>query len=430
MSWLTSRRWLAAVALWLSAAGLLAAQQRGSVLDDYQRRQQVTSQAAKAAEEEILALIAAADRAKATDPAKANELLRKAMARLQADIHIDSKRWGELRTAIQQRQNSTAAPPVAGSEPPGRPAAAKPAVPPKIEPKDEDIIRRDLDFISYYRQQGRVRDAYNLAQDLARRYPNHPTVQQVYQSMANSQAIREALELREERSHNTRLAMNDVTRSSIPITGDIAYPKDWLTNPKYQNRLKKYEAGLVPLTEKEKAILRSLSDVLRQPLQIKDMPFEQVLQLLQKEIGHPILVNKAALQEVGITYETTVTASIPREVSKRYMLRRVLADLNLTYIIKNEVIEVTTLLRARNEMVVRFFPIDDFLGANGFFTTGFGINPNYQVEQLIGMIKQMVDPESWEPAGPGTITYDPVRRVLIIKNSAEVINALGGGRIP
>jgi hypothetical protein len=49
--------------------------------------------------------------------------------------------------------------------------------------------------------------------------------------------------------------------------------------------------------------------------------------------------------------------------------------------------------------------------------------------QAIGTIissVQGIDPDSWSGrGGPGTITFDPVRMVLIIKQSAEMHYMLG-----
>jgi hypothetical protein len=56
----------------------------------------------------------------------------------------------------------------------------------------------------------------------------------------------------------------------------------------------------------------------------------------------------------------------------------------------------------------------------------------FQMIQAIGTIInqiQGIDPESWEGrGGPGTISFDPVRMALIIRQSAEMHYMLNGMR--
>jgi hypothetical protein len=49
---------------------------------------------------------------------------------------------------------------------------------------------------------------------------------------------------------------------------------------------------------------------------------------------------------------------------------------------------------------------------------------------IVNSITTQIDPQSWRnnnPDAPGTITFDPITMTLIIKQTAEVHLALGGG---
>jgi hypothetical protein len=186
------------------------------------------------------------------------------------------------------------------------------------------------------------------------------------------------------------------------------------------------------MTEREKEIVAILNSEIPTPTDLRDITFRKFLDDFQKETGLPVLVNQAALKDLGIDYENIFTVSLPRKVTRRSLLRTALAELGLTYVIRNETIEIMDVERAKNCMTVRVIPIDDLLGF-GWFAPPVLPNgsPNTSgksaVEMLIDLIQDQIEPLSWQKYnGPGSITYYAPQRALIIRNSAEVINMIGG----
>jgi hypothetical protein len=201
---------------------------------------------------------------------------------------------------------------------------------------------------------------------------------------------------------------------------DYELPPDWVEKSKRRSPENK-------LTAREKAIM----DALKTPITVdfNNDTFSSVIEYLQKVTGVAILVDKQALEEANITYDTPVTLRLPK-VSTRTVLKRLLADLGLTYIIKDEAIQVMTPARAKEMMVIRTYYVGDLLGtANPFLNAALN---NLQAVQAINTIIQTVqtevDPQSWSiNGGNGSVVYDPIRMSLIIKNSAEIHSMLGGG---
>src|SRR5262249_51383847 len=98
-----------------------------------------------------------------------------------------------------------------------------------------------------------------------------------------------------------------------------------------------------------------------------------------------------------------------------FLLRKILADLGLTYVVKDEVIEVVSPQKARSMMSVRTYYVGD-LAAN-----------RWQAAVLIDLIQSTIEPESWRAnGGAGALGYPPLTRSLVIKQTSEFHSALSG----
>ncbi len=215
--------------------------------------------------------------------------------------------------------------------------------------------------------------------------------------------------------------IGQVVKSAVPAASEYELPPDWLERTKKRSPESK-------LTAEEKALLEALKKPVKVDYNMES--FQSVLDNLTKQMGQNILIDKQSMEEANITYDTPITLRFNKPVSARTALKRVLADVGLTYVIRKEHIEVTTIARAKEMLTTRTYYIGDLLGVVNPLAPAIG--NQFQAIQAIGMILsqiQGIDPESWEArGGPGSITYDPVRMVLVVKQSAEMHYMLNGGR--
>ncbi len=216
-------------------------------------------------------------------------------------------------------------------------------------------------------------------------------------------------------------AMTQVGKSATPPASDYDLPDDWLEKSKRRSPLAK-------LTETEKAILEALKKPIKVDYSMET--FQSVIDNLSKQLGQNILIDKQALEEANVTYDTPITLRFNKPVSARTALKRVLADVGLTYVIRRETIEVTTAARAREMMTVRTYYIGDLMGVVSPMLPA--VANQFQMIQAVGIILsqiQGIDPESWEGrGGPGTVTFDAARMSIVVKQSAEVHYMLNGLR--
>jgi hypothetical protein len=247
----------------------------------------------------------------------------------------------------------------------------------------------------------------------------YDTAAQRFQQM--NRRVTEVRDLRTSRDDRRTATLAEVDKSSVLPKSDYDLPDDWVEKSKRRSNLAK-------LTEAEKAILEALKKPVKVDYNMETL--QSVIEHLSKQMGQNILLDKQALDEANVTYDTAITLRFNKPVSARTALKRVLADVGLTYVIRHETIEVTTPARAREMLTVRTYYVGDLMGVVSPMLPA--IENQFLMIQAIGIILnqiQSIDPESWEGrGGPGTVTFDPVRMAIIVKQSAEVHYMLNGLR--
>jgi hypothetical protein len=212
-----------------------------------------------------------------------------------------------------------------------------------------------------------------------------------------------------------------VDKSAVPAADDIEFPADWLEKSKRRSPAAK-------LSPEERALLEAL----KKPITVdfNNETLSSVLDQLSKTLGVTIQVDKQALEDVNVTYDTPITLRFVKPVSTRTVLKRILSDLNLTYIVHKGGVEVTSITRAKEMMVTRAYYIGDLVNFYDPFLLP-GLNQlvmGQNISNIINSVQSQVEPSSWESrGGQGTITFDPVTMSLIVRQSAEVHFLMGGG---
>src|SRR5262249_4139738 len=146
--------------------------------------------------------------------------------------------------------------------------------------------------------------------------------------------IIENRQLQAERERRTNDALREVDRTAVVPKNDFELPKGWRARTQ-----KRKGSNDIPLTDKERAILRTLDSTVS--VAFRNSRFEDVIDYLQTLTGLRIIVDKTALEEAGVTYLSPVTLQA-NGVTVRSVLRKVLGDLGLAYVIKDEAIQVVT----------------------------------------------------------------------------------------
>jgi hypothetical protein len=293
-----------------------------------------------------------------------------------------------------------------------------------------EALRRDLNNVRVLSGVRRTTEPAVEAARLEARRPSEPRPNSGAKSPydAASERIRsvhnrvaDARDLRTRREDRQTTTITQVDRTAVPPRSDYDLPDDWAEKSKRRSPLAK-------LTDKEKALLEALKKPVKVDFNMET--FQSVINNLSKQMGQDILLDKQSLDEAAIGYDTPITLRFTKPVSGRTALKRVLADVGLTYVIRKEAIEVTTAARAKEMLTVETYYIGDLIGIVNPMVPA--IANQFQMIQAIGNILsqiQNIDPESWEGrGGPGTVTFNPVTMSIIVKQSSEVHYMLKGLR--
>lgn len=285
--------------------------------------------------------------------------------------------------------------------------------------RENEKLSRNLDSIKNLRRDGFTAEANRNFEELARKYPNNPEIQAYGRMNKFQDNISAESKLRSTRSEMMLALQRDILKASIPVTGEIVFPDDWVEKSKRRTSGSK-------LTEDDRKIMKTMSSPLT--FSLKNEPFQSFLDIMEKQFGSPLVIDQQALQLLNITTETPITINA-RGWSTRTILRKVLSDLGLSYVIKDKSINITTPDRARETMTTRAYPIGDIIG-----NMNMNLPNTYNQSALIQNVQNIInsimalDPKSWQPEGAGSIVFEPSTMSLIIRQTAEFHFMVGSGR--
>jgi hypothetical protein len=172
------------------------------------------------------------------------------------------------------------------------------------------------------------------------------------------------------------------------------------------------------LDAKEEAVLRALKSVV--PVNFEGAKFKEVIELLQEKLKVPLVVNQDSLREAMVEYDDPVNLKVPGKIEVRTLLRKVLGDRGLGYIVKAGAIQVVTAKQAREAMVTRSYPVGDLVTPQTRFANLGPQMALLNVQSLINIIMNSAgDPALWQQDG-ASIQFDPKQKVLIIRAPAEL----------
>jgi hypothetical protein len=354
--------------------------------------------------------------------ARASERLRTAMRLLDDPIlprkNVDVWR-GQLNDAMRMVESGKKPAITLESANPNRDAEVARI---KAMIEDDKEIRRGVDTIGSLVKAGDMTQAKKELEALNKRFPTNPTVIVLPNLIAKTMTLDEIRDVHAKQIENIRLAMVDLQRTATMAKIDYELPADWK---------EKTERRKPQLSPKLKAVLAGLRTTV--DIDKSGAPLTEVLKSLSEAMKLPIILDKETMQAAGIEQSTPTTVQPGSPVSAKTALRLALSNHGLTYVIKDNMIQVVTREKAASMMETRVYYIGDLVTPLGGGFTGIpgrgsvaNTDPDQvrkNVESLIKQIKESYDPNSWKGGpsdGKGDITYHSASMALVVKASAEV----------
>jgi len=110
-------------------------------------------------------------------------------------------------------------------------------------------------------------------------------------------------------------------------------------------------------------------------------------------------------------------------ISLRSLLRIMLGELNLTFVVRDEVLKITTPETAENQLETRLYPVADLAQAGRIPVVATQMNSRLQL--ICDLISAHIMPDSWDNVGgAGSIVSDDAWGFLAISHTDEVHEAI------
>ena len=218
----------------------------------------------------------------------------------------------------------------------------------------------------------RFAEAEAIAKKAGQLAPDNAVVRQL---LAQSRMIRRLDTQRSidgERQAGFLDVAEDVEDSATPFAGPIKFPetKDWQDLTK--SRSQRLAEGRSRATAAEVAIHKKLDSQVT-PV-FREQPLAAAIDTLAKQAGVAIHLDLVGLDQEAVRSDTPVTLALDQPISLKSALKLLLEPLHLAYIVKDEVLKVTSPRLVKGEVYAVTYPVADLvLPIPNFSSDGLGI---------------------------------------------------------
>ncbi len=216
----------------------------------------------------------------------------------------------------------------------------------------------------------RFAEAEVIAKQVGALKPNSAIATSMFNTSRMETRLLMNAELQAAKEEGFFMNLHSVDLASVPMDPDrpITFPANqtWET-------IKRRSGGTdtdARLSEREKYIKRQLTERDVQ-VRYRDRPLGEVLEDLSNITGVPIVLDNRAIAAIRVSRDTPVTQSITTPVSLRSALNILLQDLDLTYMLENDVLTVTTNEMKRTRVHPVTYRVADLVTPIPNFVSGY-----------------------------------------------------------
>ena len=239
--------------------------------------------------------------------------------------------------------------------------------------RKQEKIKQLMDRFDALMDEGRYELAGEMSAEVAAIDPTLPTAVSATLVARATRYQQEALEVRILRQTGVVDTLYQVELALVPFPDDepIIYPSAPVWEELTQRRKKYASVDLKSVGPSEERIVKALDETTS--LEFVETPLSDVVDYLKDLHKIEIQLDTKALEDAGAGSDTPITKNL-KGISLRSALRLMLGGLDLTYVIKDEVLLITTLEKAGTELVTKVYPVADLvlpIQQTGF-SGGFG----------------------------------------------------------
>lgn len=333
------------------------------------------------------------------------------------------------------------------------------------EEKRAEEIEKLFNSASQLRKEMRFDEAAEMLRQILLLDPSNAKARAQLEVDQDWSAFRQQERIRGDFDQQMRRTFMDADDSKIPWQHEVLYPSNWL---EMSNRRKAAGLGVTGEDASSRELNRRLENVMPES-RFQDVPFEQVVEYLQEVSNVNINVDWEDLTNQGIEKDKLVSLKL-NNVSFRTVLKEILTqvggDVVLAYSVSEGLIRVASKEKLDREKEIRVYDINDLLVNIPRFTNAANLNPAQAlnqagqsgqgggggssqifdeqenenqrgeegqgagprgalVQQIMDIIRQTVEPDSWRETGAGDGSIRELNGQLIVYNTADSHRQVG-----
>jgi type II secretory pathway component GspD/PulD (secretin) len=292
------------------------------------------------------------------------EMLRDHLARLgQADLERED--LARLKRPVESRLSSynlIKAQRELAEGPNKRAQAARERIQAKVDAeqvKNQNVNQLMKQFYELYKT-GKYEEAQGVAMRAHELDPDNGVIATAIHMARRQMAVKDAKGLKERKEDTFLTAANyndDPGDTAATIKGGGIHV-DRETMERTRKRPKLGPFTINPLGEKEQEIERKLSTPVN--LNFKDAPLQQVVNDLRDYNAINIVIDEPALREDGISLDSPLSIQL-NQVSLKSALNLLLHQVRLTYVIRDEALQITTEAHAKGRIQTKTYAVADLV---------------------------------------------------------------------
>ncbi|MBL9081372.1 MAG: hypothetical protein JNK76_06170 [Planctomycetales bacterium] len=273
--------------------------------------------------------------------------------------------------------------------------------------------------------QQRFAEAEVLAKRAADIAPNEPIAAQLaVQSKALRRMYNNA-DIASRKENNINEMFARIEDSSITTDESIQFPKGWA-------ELRGKRGPINGDSRRRSPKELEIEQKLKTPVSLKfaNAPMAQVFEKLSAMTGVPIYLDNRGIAAEGVDSSTPVTIDLSTEISLKSALNLILAEHHLTYVIKNEVLKITSDRMRSEEVYPVTYAVGDLIIPI----------PNFTPTGSMGMAGALAEAQARLTSGLGLASHMPGHSPISVattnSSSSDVLGqmavpfASGGGGPP
>jgi type II secretory pathway component GspD/PulD (secretin) len=268
--------------------------------------------------------------------------------------------------------------------------------------KQEQVAEIMKQYHALYKD-GKYAEAEMTAQKALELDPDNVAAAAAFEIARTHKRLEDYHGIHNRKEADTLGQLNDAEDPGVFVGGD----EPLAVNKKFHERNKKRHSDAFGLWPKPRnATERAIENRLRAPISLnfKNTKLSQVIEDLHDLSGVNVIADKAALDEAGISLDREVDLKV-ENISLKSALNVLLSQIHLTYVIKDEMLQITTEDNAKGKQVRVVYPVADLVVPVESHTIPHSADIQYINDKLIDTMGAPTAPGGVTPyTGPFSLT--------------------------